>query len=48
MKDIIFVLITIGFFALTALYVQACARIVGPDESEAEASAGETTAEVKA
>jgi hypothetical protein len=48
MKDIIFVLLTIGFFALTVLYVQACARIVGPDESEAGAPADETPAEVKA
>jgi len=46
MRDIIFVLITIGFFALTALYVRACARIVGPDESEAPAD--ETPAEVTA
>lgn len=48
MKDIIFVLLTIGFFALTALYVQACARIVGPDEREAEAPADETPADVEA
>ena len=48
MKDAIFVLLTIGFFALTALYVQACARIVGPDESEADAPASETPSEVKA
>jgi hypothetical protein len=46
MRDIIFVLLTIGFFALTALYVQACARIVEPDEREAPAE--ETPAEVKA
>jgi hypothetical protein len=46
MKDLIFVLLTIGFFALTALYVQACARIVGPDERDAPAN--ETAAEVKA
>jgi hypothetical protein len=46
MKDLIFVLITIGFFALTALYVRACARIVGADEREA--TADETPAEVKA
>jgi len=48
MKDVIFVLLTIGFFALTVLYVQACARIVGPDEREAEAPATETPSEVKA
>jgi len=44
MKDILFVLVTIGFFGLAAAYVRACARIVGPDEPEAttaEASEGE-------
>lgn len=46
MKDVIFVLITIGFFALTALYVQACARIVGTEEREVPAD--ETPADVKA
>jgi hypothetical protein len=43
MKDLIFVLITVGFFALAALYVRACARIVGSDESEVPA--GETAEE---
>jgi hypothetical protein len=49
-KDLIFVLLTIGFFAVAALYVRACARIVGADESESEvpASADETAAEVTA
>ena len=50
MKDLIFVLLTIGFFAVAALYARACARIVGVDESESEApaSADETAAEVTA
>ena len=48
MKDLIFVLLTIGFFTLAALYVRACARIVGADESEAETPAAETKAEVAA
>ncbi len=48
MKDTVFVLLTIGFFAITALYVRACARIVGPDEREAETPADETPAEVTA
>ena len=48
MKDLNFALLTIGFFALTALYVQACARIVGPDEREPEAPADETPAELEA
>jgi hypothetical protein len=45
-KDLIFVLLTVGFFGLTALYVRACARIVGPDERETPAD--ETPAEVTA
>jgi hypothetical protein len=49
-KDLIFVLVTIGFFAVAALYVRACARIVGADESGAEtpAAAAESSAEVTA
>jgi hypothetical protein len=46
MTDLIFVALTVGFFALTALYVQACARIVGPEEREVPAD--ETPADVKA
>jgi hypothetical protein len=46
MKDLIPVALTVGFFALATLYVQACARIVEPDEREAPAE--ETPAEVKA
>jgi hypothetical protein len=45
-KDLIFVLLTVGFFALAALYVRACARIVGPEEEEAPAD--ETSVEVTA
>jgi len=51
-KDLIFVLLTVAFFAVAALYVRACTRIVGADESEAEApatsAADETAAEVTA
>jgi hypothetical protein len=46
MRDLIFVLLTVGFFAVAALYVRACARIVGSDEHEAPAE--ETRAEVTA
>jgi hypothetical protein len=46
MTDLIFVALTVGFFALAALYVRACARIVGADESEAPAD--ETSVDVKA
>ena len=48
MKDLIFVLLTVGFFALAALYVRACARIVGAEESESGAPTEDTPAEVTA
>jgi hypothetical protein len=47
-KDLIFVLLTIGFFAVAALYVRACARIVGAEESGAETAAAESSADVTA
>jgi hypothetical protein len=47
-KDLIFVLLTVGFFALAALYVRACARILGPEESESEAPTDDTPVEVTA
>jgi hypothetical protein len=31
MRDLIFLAVTVGFFALAALVVAACDRIVGPD-----------------
>jgi hypothetical protein len=31
MRDLVYIALTIGFFALAALLVQACDRIVGPD-----------------
>jgi hypothetical protein len=32
MRDIVFVAITVVFFAIATAYVRACARIVGPDD----------------
>ena len=32
MRDIVFVLVTIGFFALAAAYIGACSRIVGGEQ----------------
>jgi hypothetical protein len=40
MRDVLFVAITIGFFALCVAYIRACARIIGheaPAEPEFEA-----------
>jgi K+-transporting ATPase ATPase C chain len=35
MTDLIFVLVTLGFFGLAALYVGACSQILGAKESPA-------------
>ena len=32
MRDFVFVAIVVAFFAVAALYVRACAAIIGPDE----------------
>jgi hypothetical protein len=32
MRDLVFVAVIIGFFAVAALYVRACAKITGPDD----------------
>jgi hypothetical protein len=31
MRDLVFLIVTVGFFSLAALAVAACDRIVGPD-----------------
>ena len=36
MADLIYVMVIIGFFALAALFVVACDRIIGPDEATLE------------
>ena len=38
MADVIFIAITIAFFAICAAYVQWCDKIIGPDEFEVPAS----------
>jgi hypothetical protein len=37
MKDVLVVLMTLGFFGICVGYVRLCDRIVGPDEPEVEA-----------
>jgi hypothetical protein len=32
MGDVVYLLLIVGFFTLAALFVKACAAIVGPDE----------------
>lgn len=34
MSDVVFILVTVGFFALTVGFVQMCDRIVGRGEHE--------------
>ena len=34
MRDLVFVAVTVGFFAFAALVVAACDRIVGPDPAD--------------
>jgi hypothetical protein len=38
MGDIVFIGVIVAFFALAALYIRACARIVGAGESSAIAA----------
>lgn len=35
MRDVLFVGLTVGFFAVAAAFVRGCARIVGPDQAPA-------------
>ena len=41
MRDVLFVLVVIGFFALAVLYVRACAAVVGPVSESESGGAGE-------
>jgi hypothetical protein len=40
MNDIAYVAMIFAFFALTALFVKACDRIIGPDEQSAASRTG--------
>lgn len=40
MSDIVFLAVIIGFFALAALVVAACDRIVGPDAADLDHAGG--------
>ena len=49
MADVLFVVVVAAFFALTAAFVVACDRIIGPDElPEATDVANDRSAEVVA
>lgn len=37
MKDVVVVVMTLGFFALCIGYVALCDRIIGPDDVESDA-----------
>ena len=43
MRDLVYVLITLGFFGLAALFVGVCDRIVGPDPADGAVEGGERT-----
>lgn len=45
MADLIFVALTIAFFALAVLLVKACDRIIGPDPHDADVAGPEADAE---
>ncbi len=45
MADLVYLLITVGFFALAALFVRACEAIIGPDELAMPAGVDETEPE---
>ena len=45
MRDLVFIAATVGFFALAALVVAACDRIVGPDSPDLDAAAPPGTAD---
>lgn len=38
MQDVIYVIITVAFFALAAGFVRICDRIIGPDPTPTDAS----------
>ncbi len=40
MPDLVFLAIATGFFALCALYVNLCDRIIGPDPDDSPAHEG--------
>ena len=46
MRDVVFVAIIIGFFGIAALYVRACAGILGADELVSTPLEGEDAVEV--
>ncbi len=47
MRDLVFVLVTVGFFALAAALVAACDRIIGPDPATGVSPGGVTDDEHK-
>lgn len=36
MRDVVFIAIAVGFFAICIAYIALCDRIIGPDPVEAE------------
>lgn len=44
MKDLVVILMTLGFFALCVGYVALCDRVVGPDSVDVDGAPGESGA----
>ena len=38
MRDVIYILLTLGFFALAYAYISGCARVLGPEPAAEGAS----------
>ena len=47
MRDLVFIVASVGFFALAALVVAACDRIVGPDPADLGSSTASAGADVE-
>lgn len=45
MADVVFVLITIAFFALSAAFVVGCDRLIGPDDGPVTSDASPAESE---
>lgn len=48
MRDLMFLLLAVGFFALGTLYVRACAAVVGPEQASTADAEAAVDAEAEA
>jgi hypothetical protein len=45
MRDLVFLLLVVGFFASAAAYVRACGAVVGPEVAETDSADADADAE---